>query len=75
MTNSKNETIHELSLDEYWSLFDCEARSRLGMSGAEFIAKYDAGEIDVDDPRIHSAAIELEMMLPVVRPASHRLEL
>ncbi len=62
-----NERFRELNLDEYWVLFDAEARSRLGLSGADFLAKYDAGEIDADDPRIHSAVIDLEMMLPVIR--------
>jgi hypothetical protein len=65
--NSGSDGYHELTLEEYRALFDREARRRFGLSGSEFIARYDAGEIDVDDPRIHSDAIALEMMLPIVR--------
>jgi hypothetical protein len=61
------EPYRELSPEEYLAMFDDEARRRMGMSGAEFSAKYDAGEIDVDDPSIHSAAIDLEAMLRIVR--------
>lgn len=60
-------TGYELTEEEYWELFDEEARSRLGMTGAEFIARYDAGEIDVDEPATHSAATHLEAMLPAIR--------
>ena len=58
---------YELSEEEGRALFDREALRLLGMSGDEFLAKYDAGEIDVDDPSIHSAAIKMEMLLPFVR--------
>ena len=58
-----------MSAEEFRPLFDAAARRRLGMSGEEFIAKYDAGEIDVDDPAIHTAAVELEMLLPIARHA------
>ena len=34
-----------MSAEEFRPLFDAAARRRLGMSGEEFIAKYDAGEI------------------------------
>lgn len=70
--DSGSDGYHELSVEEYRALFEREAHRRLGMSGSEFIAKYDAGEIDVDDPRIHSAAIALEMMLATVREATPR---
>ena len=58
---------YELSEEEGRALFDKEARRLFGMSGDEFLAKYDAGEIDVDDPSIHNAAIAMEMLLPFVR--------
>lgn len=58
---------YELTREEGWALFDEQARKCFGMSGAEFLAKYDAGEIDVDDPAIHGNAIHMEMLLPLVR--------
>ncbi len=59
--------VPELTAEEMWERFDRIARARLGMSGEEFIRKYDAGEIDVDDPEIHSDAIVLAMLLPNTR--------
>jgi hypothetical protein len=37
------------------------------MSGEEFLDKYDAGEINVDDPSIHSAAVRLEAFAQIAR--------
>lgn len=58
--------VPEMTAEESWNLFDQIAR-RIGMSGEEFIRRYDAYEIDVDDPAIHGDAIVLEMMLPNAR--------
>jgi len=60
----------ELTPEEQWQEFDDYARWRLHISGAEFIRRYDAGEIDVDDPDFHIPFIHLEMMLPYVRDAA-----
>lgn len=59
--------VPEMTAEETWRDFDDYARSRVGMSGTEFIHKYDAGEIDVDDPEFHIRYIHLEMLLPFVR--------
>jgi hypothetical protein len=53
--------------EETWSRFDHDARGGIGMSGEEFLDKYDAGEIDVDDPSIHSAAVRLEAFAQIAR--------
>lgn len=58
--------VSEMTAEETWNHFDQIARL-IGMSGEEFIRRYDAGEIDVDDPAIHGDAIILEMMLPSIR--------
>ena len=48
---------YEPSGEEGRAPFDKEARRLFGMSGDGFLAKYDAGEIAMDHPSIHSAAI------------------
>lgn len=58
---------YELSYEEGQKLFDAKARRRLNISGEEFIRRWDAGEIDFDDPETHIAVVELWMMLPFVR--------
>jgi len=59
--------VPEMTPAEMWETFDQIARRRLGMSGEEFIRRYDAAEIDVDDPAVHSGTVMLEMLLPAVR--------
>ena len=63
--------IRELTYAEGWDLLDAEARRYLDMSGEEFVRKWDAGEIDFDDPETHSAVVDLWMLLPFVRPEKH----
>lgn len=47
------------------ALFDRRARSLFGVSGAEFIRRYEAGEIDENDETLdHSAVVEMAMLLP-----------
>ena len=53
--------IVELSPDEGRQLFDERARDLVGMSGEEFLRKWDAGEIEDPD---RSPIIELIMMIP-----------
>jgi hypothetical protein len=54
----------ELSVDEQRELFDRLAHTRMGMSGDEFIKRFDAGEFD-DSHR--AEVIELVILLPFVR--------
>jgi hypothetical protein len=64
MAATDSSRIRELSADEGRELFDRQARLRLGMSGAEFLRAWDAGEFgDRDDSDLMGVA----MMLPFVR--------
>jgi hypothetical protein len=67
--NRENEDLsaYELSYEEGWKLLDAEARRSLGMSGEEFMRRWDAGEVDFDDPETHGAVVRLWMLLPFVR--------
>ena len=62
----------ELTEDEARAIFDREAQEWFGISGEEWIHRYHAGEIDVDDPATHSKAILLEMSMPGGRKAPLR---
>jgi hypothetical protein len=62
---------YELSYEEGWKIMDAEARHELGISGEEFVRRWDAGEIDFDDPETHSAVVSLWMLLPAVRPEKY----
>jgi len=64
--------FRELSYEEGWELLDAEARRFLGISGEEFVRKWDAGEIDFDDPETHSAVVRVWMLLPAIRPEKLR---
>lgn len=56
--------VKEMTREEGRAFFDCEARERLGMSGDEFLRRWDAGELDWDDaPGISSVA----MLIPFAR--------
>jgi hypothetical protein len=64
MAATDSSRIRELNAEEGRELFDRQARIRLGMSGAEFIRAWDAGEFgDRDDSDLMGVA----MMLPFVR--------
>ena len=60
------ESVPEMTPAEMWARFDRIAR-RAGLSVDEFVRRYDAHEIDVDDPEHHSDYISLAMMLPRLR--------
>jgi hypothetical protein len=63
-TRTDNE-IRELSPEEWDQLVDEKARKYLGMSGAEFERRLNAGEIDIDDsPDVTRVA----MLLPLHAP-------
>lgn len=60
--------IHWLSAEESQALFDERARQLLGISGAEFLRRWDAGEYDAiaDDPE-HPEIMRLAMLIPFGR--------
>ncbi|MGH2610793.1 MAG: hypothetical protein ACRDHF_17065 [Tepidiformaceae bacterium] len=55
-----------VSREEGVAMFDREARRLMGMSGEEFLRKWDAGDFDVDGPD-HTKLIELYFLMPFVR--------
>jgi hypothetical protein len=55
----------EYSVEEGRAVFDAAARRHLGMSGDEFLRRWDAGEF-ADDPD-RPEVIEVAMMVPLVR--------
>src|SRR5579884_280882 len=60
--------VVELTREEARALFDARAREWMGMSGEEFLRRYDAGEFDeiFDDPD-HPEVLDLVMMRPFAR--------
>lgn len=50
-----------LTAAEAREIFDQEARRLLGMSGDEFLRRYDAGEFDPNDPD-HTSVVDLSMI-------------
>lgn len=52
--------VREISRAEARSIFDAQARKLVGLSGAEFLRRYDAGEFDalLDAPE-HPELMEL----------------
>jgi hypothetical protein len=57
-----DDTVRELSQDEGRELFDYQARKLLGISGEEFLRRWDAGEYcgladDMDHPEIMHLAM------------------
>lgn len=61
--------VLELSREEGRYLLDRQARRYLGISGDEFIRRYDAGEYGDPDDRSKNppAVMRLVMLLPFVR--------
>lgn len=53
----------ELSREEGRRVFDRAARTNLGMSGEEFLRKWDAGEFgaDPEDPRVVTVAMLIHL--------------
>jgi hypothetical protein len=45
-------TVREMSTEEFKALFDRTARARLGMSGIEFVEKWESGYFDPDPDSI-----------------------
>ena len=61
--------IHELTDEEAWELFDRSARRYLGISGEEFMRRWDAGEYDDPDDRTKNPpeVMELGMLMDFAR--------
>ena len=57
--------IQWLTDEETRAIFDAEARKVMGMSGEEFLRRYDAGDFDeVPDDWEHMDFMRLVMMIP-----------
>ena len=59
--------IKELSPEEAWELFDRQAQAWLGISGEEFLRRYEAGEITEEQLDYDNDVIILAMLVPHVR--------
>lgn len=57
-------TIEHLTEEKAAELFDRQARRYCGMSGEEFVRRFDAGELRCTDHGVARVAI----LLPLVRP-------
>jgi len=70
-TTKKNTepTYRILTDEEGRSLFDETAQRLLGISGEEFLRRYDSGYYD-DKPELHEEVIELHLMEPLFRPVT-----
>ena len=55
---------HEVSPEEGWQIFDTQARKYLGMSGEEFLRKWDANEIEDPD---RSDVLAVAFLIPYFR--------
>jgi len=57
--------VRDLSPEESQAFFDEKAQTLLGISGAEFVRRYHAGDYDaiLDDPE-HSDLMYMAMFLP-----------
>jgi hypothetical protein len=57
---SVTEGVRQLDRTEGRRLVDREARRVLGVGVDEFLARYDAGELDLDDPDV----LDLVLLIP-----------
>jgi hypothetical protein len=57
-----------LNTVERWAFFDEQARALMGMSGDEFLRRWDAGEFEAcaDDPE-HPEIMHLALLIPFGR--------
>jgi hypothetical protein len=61
--------MHWLSDEEARAEFEAQARSRLGISGDEFLRRWDAGEYrNVFDDEDHLGVLLVASLIPLVRP-------
>ncbi len=61
--------IREITREEGRELFDRNARHHLGISGEEFLRRWDAGEYDDPDDRTKNGpeVMEVASLLPIAR--------
>ncbi len=58
----------QLTPAEGRAFFDAKCRRELGMSGEEFLRRYDAGEFDgIDEDEFGRKVIRVEMSIPFAR--------
>jgi hypothetical protein len=63
-----SEDIHILTREEAWELFEQDARRQLGISGEEFLRRWDDGEYrDIQDDPPGWRVMRVAMMIPTVR--------
>lgn len=61
--------VVELSDEEARVFFDGETRRLVGLSGAEFLRRYDRGDYaGIEEDEFGRAVVMLEMTIPFVRP-------
>lgn len=60
-----NSDVHEVSREEGRALFDKTARKLLGISGDEFLARWDRGDFD-REPEAEAVA-RVAMLIPFAR--------
>lgn len=59
----------QLTPEEGRAFFDAKCRRELGMSGEEFLRRYDAGEFDgIEEDEFGRKVIRVEMSIPFARP-------
>jgi len=64
-SNASSCDVVELTEEEGRKFFDEVTRAELGMSGEEFLRRYDAGDFrGTDDPRV----VGVIMLIPFARP-------
>jgi hypothetical protein len=68
-TNEKLPPICEVSHEEPREIVDRQTRICLGISGDEFIRRYEAGKISDEDLDLDPEVVLLVMMMPVDRQA------
>lgn len=59
--------VIELSRSEGLELFDRAARNAMGISGEEFLRRYDAGEYECGSGNCSPEAFKLAMLIPFAR--------
>jgi len=61
-----SETLaHEATRSEGWEILEAQAQMRLGVSAAEFVRRWDAGEFESSEER--PEVLHVAMLLPFVR--------
>jgi hypothetical protein len=61
-------TVVFVTPEEGRAMFDAACRRELGMSGEEFLRRYDAGEFDgIEEDEFGRRVVELEMVIPFAK--------